>query len=172
MRVTHPPLLSGTLIPTPDGKAGAYHTVGIMRGMVNEGKLQPEILHASHSLIGLAPQHGEWTEAETLFHFVRDDVRYIPDVLGVETLTEPAFVLQRCSGDCDDKATLLAALLESVGRPTRFVLAGYTPGLREYEHVYLQTLVNGEWISADPSVPVAFGWEAPGAVIYWRENME
>lgn len=172
MRVTHPPLLSGLLLPTPDGKAGAYHTVGLMRAMVNDARVQPEILQTAHSLIGLSPIHGERSEAETLFNFVRDDVRYIPDVLGIETLTEPAFVLQRLSGDCDDKSTLLAALLESVGKPTRFVLAGYTPELREFEHVYLQTLIEGEWLNADPSVPVPFGWEAPGAVVYWRENVE
>ena len=157
MRVTHPPMLTGVLLPTPEGVAGSLHTVALMRSMVEASKIAPEVLQASHSIVGLAPQHGEESEARTLFEFVRDDVRYVPDVLGVETLTEPAYVLQRLSGDCDDKATLLAALLESVGRPTRFVLAGYTPGNREFEHVYLQTLVNGEWITADPSVPVPFG---------------
>lgn len=172
MRVTHPPLLAGVLIATPDGKAGAYHTVGLMRAMVQDAKISPEVLQCAHSLIGLSPQHGEATEADTLFRFVRDDVRYIPDVLGVETLTEPAYVLARMSGDCDDKATLLAALLESVGKPTRFVLAGYTPEHREYEHVYLQTLIDGEWLTMDPSVPVPMGWEAPGAVVYWRESVE
>lgn len=168
MRVTHSPLLAGILIDSPEGTAGAWHTVSLMRAMVETSKTDGAILQTAHSLVGLTPQHNPRTEAETLFQFVRDDVRYVRDIHGVETLTEPAFVLQRMTGDCDDKATLLATLLEAVGYPTRFVLAGYeTPG--EFQHVYLQTLIDGEWITADPSVYKPFGFEVPGAVTYQRE---
>lgn len=140
-----------------------------MRAMVNDSKIQSPIIETAQSLIGLTPQHNPRTEVETLFKFARDEVRYMRDVHGVETLTEPVYVLQRLSGDCDDKATLLGALLEAVGYPVRFVLAGYTPGLREYEHVYLQALVDDEWITLDPSVEQPMGYEVPGAVLYWRE---
>jgi transglutaminase-like putative cysteine protease len=60
-----------------------------------------------------------------LFEYVRDHIRYIKDPVGVESVSDPYYTLARMVGDCDDQAVLLAALYESVGFPTRFVIAGY-----------------------------------------------
>jgi transglutaminase-like putative cysteine protease len=71
--------------------------------------------------------------------------------------------LEGCIGDCDDQTVLLASLLESVGYPTRFVIEGYTtPG--EFEHVYMQALVFGQFISMDPTEQKYMGWSPPNPV--------
>lgn len=144
-------------------------TVRIMRDMTRASRSDPAIIAAAQSIVGLQPPHDFKSEARTLFDFVRSRVRYVRDVHEVETLTAPAYVLERMCGDCDDKATLLASLYEAIGFPTRFVLAGYSGNL--FEHVYLQVLVEDSWVNADPTMNQPFGWEAPGARVYWVEKV-
>lgn len=140
-----------------------------MRDLVRESRTLPAIIAAAQSIVGLQPPHDFQREAQTLFEFVRSRVRYVRDVHDVETITAPVFVLERMCGDCDDKATLLASLYEAIGFPTRFVMAGYTG--KDFQHVYLQVLVSNAWVTADPTMPEEFGWEAPGAVVYWVEKV-
>ena len=170
MRVVHPvTTLQGVILQTPEGRAGSLHTVGLMREAVRASRILPAIIATAQSIIGLAPPHDFEREAKTLFEFVRSRVRYVRDVHEVETLTAPVYVLERMCGDCDDKSALLASLYEAVGFPTRFVLAGYQG--KAFEHVYLQVLVGNTWITADPTMNENFGWEAPGAVVYWVEKV-
>lgn len=144
-------------------------TVALMRAAVREARTLPGIIHAAQSIVGLVAPHDFNSEARTLYEFVRSRVRYVRDVHDVETLTAPLHVLDRMCGDCDDKSMLLASLYEAVGFPTRFVMAGYHGNL--FEHVYLQVLVDDCWVTADPTVPESFGWEAPGATVYWVEKV-
>jgi transglutaminase-like putative cysteine protease len=99
-------------------------------------------------------------EARALFHFVRDEIRYLGDVNEVETLQAPDVTLAQGQGDCDDKATLLASLLQAIGHPTQFVAVGFTE-YGVFEHVYLRTLAGDRWIALDPSVTAADGECAP-----------
>jgi transglutaminase-like putative cysteine protease len=72
----------------------------------------------------------EYTQIQ---HFVRDQIRYVRDVRDVETLQTPKATLRLGAGDCDDQATLVASLLESIGAKTRFEALGVRGG--GYEHV-------------------------------------
>lgn len=131
-----------------------------MRQCVAEGRTNLAVRQAAISVIWLQPEKDELHEVNAVFEWVRDHVRYVRDVLDVETLATPDRTLAQRIGDCDDQATLLAAMLESVGYATRFVVAAYTfPG--HFEHVYLQVLVNGEWIDADPTEREPLGWAPP-----------
>jgi transglutaminase-like putative cysteine protease len=111
---------------------------------------------------GLAPK--DWIgELRALFNFVRDRIRYVKDVRGLETLQTPPATLEVGQGDCDDKSTLLAALLESIGHPTRFVAVGFVqPG--RYSHVYVESRAGSRWIALDATMPHDAGWMPPGAV--------
>jgi transglutaminase-like putative cysteine protease len=60
------------------------------------------------------------------------------------------------AGDCDDKSVLLAALLESIGHPTRFVAIGFQPD--DFEHVFVETKIADRWISLETTEPVEIGW--------------
>lgn len=137
--------------------------------MVHETRRSPEIINAAVSVVYLVPQKDQFAEACALFEFVRDHVRYVRDVAGLETLADPRMTLQRMVGDCDDQATLLAALLESVGYKTRFVMAGYRS--KEFEHVFLQVLVYGDWVSCDPTEDGEFGHAPPLHRSIWFENV-
>lgn len=143
-----------------NGDAGIAQTLRLMRKAVRTFRVAPEIRGAATSIIFNTPEREQDSEVNALFEYVRDCVRYVRDVFGVETLQSPAKTLALQLGDCDDQTTLLASLLESVGYPTRFVVAAYKPSLA-FEHVYLQTLIRGRWVNADPTEYHALGWAPP-----------
>jgi transglutaminase-like putative cysteine protease len=98
-------------------------------------------------------------EARRLFTFVRDQIRYVRDIDGVETLHAADWVLKLRAGDCDDKAILLAALLLSIGHTVRFKAVAFDPG--EFTHVWSQTCLGGRWVDMEPTELVAFGQSVP-----------
>jgi len=155
--------LHGVSLCINSGARGVRQTLAVMRSLVRQYRTDLGLLSTARNLIFLAPEKDEMAEAECLFRFVRDQIRYTRDIHDVETVSSPDKTLAFQCGDCDDKTTLLATLAECVGFPTRFVVTGYSaPG--QYEHVYLQLLVNNRWVSADPTEPQNLGWEPPGAV--------
>lgn len=113
------------------------------------------------SLVRGLPQKDFPGEARRLFEFVRDDIRYLKDIEGVETIHPAEYVLEAGQGDCDDKAILLAALLLSIGHTPRFIATSFAPGV--FSHVWVQDLLHmrGEpaprWVDLEPTEPVAFG---------------
>lgn len=160
---------TATLTGAPNGNAGNHYTVQTMRQLVQAGKVDPVMINAAVGLINGQPQHDQLAEVRALFEYVRDRIRYVQDVAGVETLASPQMTLQRQVGDCDDQATLLATLFEAVGYPTRFVMAGYSG--QDFEHVYLQVMAGGFWINCDPTERVPLGWYAPDPLCLWIEKV-
>ena len=164
------PQLSGTLTPMAGGVRGIRQTVRTMRRLVNEAKTDPAIIQAAVSVSFLTPEKDDVSAVNSLFEWVRDAVRYVRDVNDVETLATPQITIQRMVGDCDDQSTLLAALCEAIGYPTRFVIAGYSDA-HSFEHVYLQIWIRDHWVSADPTERAPLGWEPPGAMIVDYERV-
>lgn len=101
-------------------------------------------------------------EVRALHAFVRDQVRYVRDVNGVETVQTPERTLANGQGDCDDKSTLLASMLEAIGFKTRFEAVGFQPG--RWSHVLVQVLFGGRWLSLETTMPVQVGWRPPRVV--------
>ena len=152
------------------GRAGIFHTLKLMRNLVNDFKSRLEMIQLATRLVGFVAPKDELGEVNELFLFVRDKVRYIRDVLHVETLATPTVTLARRAGDCDDKTTLLATLCESIGYPTHFVVAGYTDP-KTFEHVYLQIFAAEQWINADPTEYKPLGWAPPNPTILELERI-
>ena len=136
-----------------------------MRRFAMEGKKTPAIREAAFFLTRNLKQKDYESEAYELGAFVRDGIRYTKDVTNVETLQTPIKTLEYKAGDCDDKVTLLSALLESIGHPTRFVAMGFSPD--RFSHVYLETKIKNEWIPIETTEPVEMGWE-PNGVSFLR----
>jgi transglutaminase-like putative cysteine protease len=155
------PELSGELVNIPNGLAGIKRTLAVMRQFVNEGRINPQIRQAATSAVFLTPEKDEYSEIEAIFNYVRDNIRYVKDIHQVETVSSALKTLQGKIGDCDDQTILLAALLESVGYPTRFAVAAYNGN--DFEHVYLQAYAYGEFINMDATEHQCMGWEPPGA---------
>ena len=162
--------LHGTLSYLDDGYRGTMQTIGTMRALVNAYRVDPVIRQAAVSVLFLTPEREGLSRPIELFEWVRSHVRYVPDVLDVETITTPDKTLQTLAGDCDDQALLLATLYESVGYPTRFVVTGYTFA-DQFEHVFVQVCVDGEWFDVDPTEREGFGNAAPGETVRYTEGV-
>ena len=160
MFVAPTPHYSATLAGVPDGPRRNHHTLHVMRSIIDRAKVDPRVMTAAHSIIYLQLERDELGECKALFDYVRDHIRYVRDVVGIETLCDPAMTLQRKIGDCDDQTMLLCALLESSGYPTRLVMTGYETD--DWEHVYCQVLCRGHWYDCDPiERGQSFGWAPP-----------
>lgn len=77
-----------------------------------------------------------------------------------EVIRTPQFMLKEyvesgvLSGDCDDIATFLAAILCVFGVPVRLRAIRYTAKQPEFEHVFVEAINEiGEWQILDPTVP-------------------
>lgn len=152
-----------------DGFGGVLQTLAHMRRLVREYRTHPDIRRAATSILFLTPDRYGIARPVALFEWVREHVRYVPDVLDVETLASPVITLRSMFGDCDDQATLLATLFEAVGYPTRFVVAAYSdPSVME--HVYLQVAVDGQWFDCDPTEPLPFGIAPPDPLAVYIER--
>lgn len=148
---------SQQLIEIGNGARGTRDTLKIMAGLVREARVHPAIRRLSVTLTQHLPNKSYIDEVRAVFEYVRDRVRYVQDINGVERLENPVSLLETMAGDCDDMCTLLAALLESIGHPCRFCAAGYcAPG--QYEHVFLETRIGSRWIALDPTEEVDIGW--------------
>jgi hypothetical protein len=104
-------------------------------------------------------------EINALFEWVQRNVRYTKDPFRVEVLHTARRLLELRAGDCDDMAILLAAMLESIGHPTRLVITGPDPRRpRLFSHIYLEVHHRGDWIPLDATMPFPMGW-SPRAMV-------
>lgn len=154
--------LTATLQAIPDGKAGTVATLKIMREITRQAKKTLPVRSLAVELTNGKAQKDWIGELKSLHGFVRDQIRYVKDIRGVETVQTPDATLRIKAGDCDDKSVLLASLLESIGHPTRFVAIGFAPD--DYAHVYVETRVGNKWIPLETTEPVEIGWAAPNSV--------
>lgn len=156
------PELKSQLALIPDGIEGIRATLQIMRSITRAYKKIPAIRHVAASLVQSLPQKAFTRQVGMLHEYVRDHIRYVRDVNGVETVQTPDKTMQLGYGDCDDKSVLLATLLESIGHPTRFVALALEP--ERFSHVIVETLIGRKWIALDSTEPQPPGWYPPGVV--------
>lgn len=115
-------------------------------------------------------EHDPLSQLGALFRFVRDRITFIGDVAGVETLQSPLYTLRVLAGDCDDRATLLAALARSIGLPAelRFrAIAANPNNPGRFSHVYVMARVAGRDVAMDPTYhenALGFEWPARSRV--------
>lgn len=149
-----------TMQEIPNGNAGIRATLKIMSSLVKTAKSAMPIRELALSLTSDLPQKDYVGELKRIHRFVRDNIRYIKDIHGVETIQTPEQTLRLGAGDCDDKSTLVASLLESIGHPTRFLAVGFSSD--KVSHVLVQTKIGNKWIAVECTEPVDIGWYPPG----------
>lgn len=160
--------LNGRMLTIGNGANGVFDTAAAMRQIINAYKTDLEVRTTAANVVFLTPEKDDLAEVEAIFNWVRDHIRYLKDIHLIETLTTPDKTLALGYGDCDDQVVLLASMLESIGYPTRLVIAGYyDPGI--YEHVYMQVCIQNQWIDLDPTEHYPLGFAPPDPVAYWLE---
>ena len=165
MQLTRFPLAhkeSASLGFLPDGAIGVQQTLNLMKSLVRKYKAFLPLRTLAVQIVQNV-QGKDWRgEIVAVQNWVQNNIRYVKDITDVETLHSPDIMLNVRAGDCDDQATLVAALLEAIGHPTGFVAMGFSPG--EYDHVYAITRLGNSWLSVETTEPVGIGWRPPGVV--------
>ena len=144
----------------PPGMAGTRQTLAMMKALANQGSTNVSVRQAAVGLTMTCKQKDWLCEVQALHAFVRDRIRYVRDIQGVETLHTADRVLANGAGDCDDKSILLAAMLKSLSHGARYVAVGFNNS-QQLEHVFVQAQPGGKgkWISAEATEPVPLGWD-------------
>lgn len=143
------------LAAIPDGVPGIKVTLEVMRKLAREASDHPSFVQLTRELVGGVKQKDFVGEARRVHEFVRDRIRYLKDPLGMEWVQTPVVTLNVRQGDCDDKATLAAAMLRALGHPSRFVVIGFAP--HRYSHVYLETKIGHHWVGMETTEPWPLG---------------
>lgn len=148
----------------PAGRAGTIATLKHMREFVRAALRAPDQRIRQTALMILrdarVPARKWNAELAALLQFVQDRVRYVRDPVGLELVQAPERTLDIGQGDCDDKSTLLAALLMATGHPARFTVVGFRG--KPYSHVFVEAKSGLRWVPMETILPKPLGWFPPG----------
>lgn len=147
----------------PDNDQGTFQTLRIMRGFVHSAlrsgdqQVRGVVIDVLQNVTAR-----DWSgEIRALQEFVRDEIRYMMDPEDIELVQTCEKTLELRTGDCDDKSTLLAAMLKCAGHPARFAAVGINGG--DFSHVLVQTRIADNWIWLETILAgVPAGWCPPG----------
>jgi len=157
-----------TLAAIPDGVAGTKATLALMVNLAQQSRYDFAVRNQALKLVQTLPSKNYMAEVEAIHKYVRDDIRYVKDIDGIETVASPRETMLSGQGDCDDKALLAAALLMGLGHQVRFVAVGDAPG--DFSHVLIETMVGRRWWPVETTEPVDVGWyptSLPYRLVYY-----
>lgn len=156
LAAVYPQPIAATLAALPAGAAGTRATLAVMARLARKDAQTAPIRNLAIEIVGQVAPKDYAAEAAAVQAWVKRCIRYVRDVAGVETLTPPVYTIGLKSGDCDDQAMLVAALLTSIGARTRFVAIG--PIASMFRHVYTEVFIPGRgWLPIETTEPWAFG---------------
>jgi len=154
--------MRGFLSSVPAGDAGTLATVQAMRTLARRGAIDPVVRQQAALAVRGVP--GDWgTEhASILRDWITRRTYYLADPTYTEALHEPGWqvrsilTLGNVGVDCDDVATLAAAMGLAIGLRARFVIVGFTSPNAPFRHVWteLASASRPEWVPIDPTRPV------------------
>lgn len=98
------------------------------------------------------PSQDYLKEAYAIGDYVKNNMRYVRDINGVETLHDPLTIIDQmkrgqAQGDCDDMSLFIATLLLSIGHQPYFRVVRYYPGHGPFQHIYV-VVYEQNWRSA------------------------
>lgn len=146
-----------TLEKLPYGVAGTREALSKMANFVRRDKDDLGLREFALKIVGRVPGHQFSGEAKKLFDYTRSKIIYRRAPYGTQLVSDARRTLKMGVGDCAMKSVLLATLLACIGHPSRFVVLSYDG--QDYQHVCIETWLNGEWVPMDPTPELAqMGW--------------
>lgn len=161
-RFVLPAAVPHVLASLPEGVDGIRQTLKYMVKFARTYSHDLDVVTQARNILAAArvPEKDFSGEITALQNWVRDRIRYVRDPITAEMVQTPKRTLQVVTGDCDDKATLLAALLGSIGFATRFLAIGIDGG--PYSHVLVEVRLGTRWIPLETILANAYpGWLPP-----------
>lgn len=160
--------------PSP-GEAGISEMLAVMAGLVKTANLRGIVDRIAGAISRDAAASGG-DQLVGVYDFLRRHIVFKTDPWGTDQVTAPDTMLTRIaaagrtSGDCDDVATLGAALVRALGHQPVFLVMG-RPELRDAAgrvklvHVFYGARVNGAIIPFDPQERIPPGQYPPAHTI-------
>ena len=151
------------------GNRFTEYTIDHMVDFVRRGQRKPEIVKVAREIVINCPPKDYYCEAETIFQWIKDNIRYTRDPLNAEWLQEPDVTLREGQADCDCSAVLMASLCAAIGMQTGFeAIRSERNYPDEFSHVYPIVQTSQGWRAADTSVAESsLGWR-PEAGVFGR----
>ena len=121
----------------PSGPEGTRQTLALM------SRLAKTAVSDNDFVLWISQHLGSNPAIDVIDHFIRRNFRYrreneeivrTPQMMA-ETFNQNGFF----DGDCDDVATLTAAILRVYGYPARFAAIRYDASNPEFQHVYVES---------------------------------
>lgn len=150
--------------PIPAGDAGTDATIAAMVGVARASVVLPAVRRLAGTLAREADPR------IALFRWIRSHVRFERDPKGTEFIRNPARVIQaaerarpqrlKALADCDDVATMAAAVLLVLGYRPVFIVIGRDAD-EGFEHVFFGTLEGDKVYPMDPQEVAQPGRELP-----------
>ena len=130
------------------GEKGIKEVLIKMKDLIISSDNSRVVKQKAISIIKNVRPDDEYSQIDRIFQWVKDNVKYVRDISGVEELTAPQQILISLnkgiidfSSDCDDMAMLLSALLRSVGFKTRLEIVALKSD-KEYDHARVSVFYN------------------------------
>jgi transglutaminase-like putative cysteine protease len=155
------------------GDGAIYRTVNKMKQIISDSSKNPYVREWVKEVVSRVEVNNKRGEAQAIYNFVRDNVRYTKDPLGFEYLQTPPALLEdirlyqvgkgeRPVGDCDDMTILSLSLLKAIGFETAIKVVSFAPS-GKFGHVYGLVRIGYDWIPFDCVRPDQdMGWESRG----------
>jgi predicted transglutaminase-like cysteine proteinase len=126
-------------------------TLALIEGKIYRGSTNPKIYQLSRAVVRGLPEHDHAAEIVALSREVKRRVRFTRDPYRAEAVQDAGDTLTLGTGDCDDYAVLLGAMLQSVGIPMKLEAVGMG---ENFDHVFLTGRDNaGVYVPLDLSRP-------------------
>jgi transglutaminase-like putative cysteine protease len=152
----------------PDGIPGLIVTLKAMRQLARDAIRDPS-QGVRDAALQIITSDSYVQQVRDVQCWVQDNVRYVLDPIdssgGVELVQTPQATLDKRAGDCDDQATLVAALLSSIGHPVRFIAVGFNG--QPFSHVLAQTKIGNGWVGVETIRAEPLGFMPPGITSHY-----
>lgn len=143
-------------LPLSDGDIGTAQTIAHMRQLIDAGIKDQQVNRTAIGIVWNTPQFSETPKAQAIYQWAQQNLRFVPDMVGKETLRSARETLTVRAGDCDDFTILIAALLGTIGIRSRAVtISSHSDDPQSFSHIYPEAFVDGKWIALDIARPGA-----------------
>lgn len=143
---------------------------------IEEGMQDPVIQKLAAKIMARynVPSRDYRGEAEAIFLWVRENIRYTRDPEGMELFRKPKRTLELGIADCDDMSILIGALLSTIGHVIVLRVIGVSSN--NPEHIYPVVLIPPddptEAIALDATRSEPMGWEVADSEIKFSQDYE
>lgn len=146
-------------LPVLGADAQTRATLRTMRDVAIRAARSPRVVETAVRIVRGVSGRDFTSMAAEIRQWLEEHIRFIPDPrIDGEVLRTPRYLLEQidregqAAGDCDDVATLAAALGKSVGLRARFVVLAFAPG-GPFRHVFTELHTPRGWREMDVTEP-------------------